>query len=181
MPVASNISEIRAVDDAVDTALAAQLEAYGVDGYQPRKTEDVPDLFSICMFTLGEAKHLHRTPLGGLEFDLWQGCLVSVELFCPRIVDANTAHGVDVIVGVYDLLGAMAVRARHAFTPDRLGQLNDRLGFHHLTRFYPLPDVRGFDDERKLDRHELRWRTDCGVLRDAWPTDPAAYVLPARP
>jgi hypothetical protein len=181
MSVATNISQIRAADDACDTGISAQVAAYGVVGYQPRQTEDLPDSFALTMVTLGQAKHLKRTPIGGLEFDIWEGCMISVELFCPRIVDASTEHGADVITGVYDLLGAKAVRARHALAPDRLDELNGRLSYHHITRLYPQGDVRGYDEERKRDRHELRYLCTIGVKPDSWPTLEAAYTLPAAP
>lgn len=173
MAVATNISQLRAADDAADTAIAAQLVAYGVPAHRPRATEDVPDIYAFPIFTLGLAAHFHRTPIGGLEYDIWENCVVSIELFAPRVNNDPV-----ILAGVYDTLGGIAVRVRHAMAPDRLDELNGRLPFHHITRLRPQPDVRGYDDERKLDRHELRYLCSIGVIKDCWPTDPAAYVLP---
>lgn len=172
---ASNISQIRAGSDAANTAIEAQIAAYGVTAFQPKNKEDHPDSYALTLFARGPSRGLlKRTPVGGLEPHLWPESTVSIELFVPRVTNDPAT-----IAGVYDRLGENAVRVDHALAPDRLAALNARLPYHHLTRLEFLGEVVGYDEERKCDRHELRYRTCLGVLPTAWPTDPDAYVLAA--
>lgn len=178
---ATNIGQILAWSGAIDPAVADQLASAGVPAYIPRSREDVPDVYALPLFIKGGSDgHLARMPenIGGYEFDLFPGSIVGVEIFAPRISDETTPEGATVIAGVYDILEELAVRSRYAFRFNAGRQLNDRLPFHKLTHLKPLADVIGFDEDRKVDRFELRWQCTAGILPSAWPTDPAGYILP---
>lgn len=180
---AENISQILNWGGAVDGAVSAQLsEIGGVQNFIPRSREDMPDTYVLPLFVKGAANgHVARLPasIGGYEFDLFPGSIVGMEIFCPRISDETTPEGATVIAGVYDRLEELAVRCRYAFRFNAGDQLNARLPYHKLAHLQPLADVIGFDEERKVDRFELRWQCIAGIRDTAWPTSPEAYVLPA--
>lgn len=182
MPVAAtNISQILAWGGAIDPAVAAEIEAAGVAPYVPRSREDLPDRYALPLFQKGAASgHVARLPavVGGYEYDLFPGSIVGVELFCPRVSDQTTPEGAKVIAEVYDVLEEMAVRVRYALRFNAGDSLNARLPYHKLTHLVPLADVIGYDEDRKLDRFELRWQCTAGILPTAWPTTLAGYTLP---
>lgn len=171
---AENVTELLAFEDAINTALAARLTAAGLEPFRPREQDDLPDYFALPSFIKGAGGHLFRTPVGGLEFDLFNDCAIEIQLVAPRVPNATET----LISGVYTKLAEMAVRARWALRVDALGLLNAELAYHHCTRLIPSGDEIGFDDERALDRHVLRYRCAAGIKPDAWPTEESAYALP---
>jgi len=182
MPTATSIAEIRNIESAINPAMAAQLLAFSVPTLVARSREDLPDSYALGYFTKGQASgHLHKLPaaIGGYEYDIFEDCVFTVELFSPR-VSADPIDGT-YLAAVYDRLGELALRARCAFSFNQRPAFNALLTWHHVDPMIPLADVIGFDEARQFDRHELRWRARTGIIPAAWPTDPAAYVLPATP
>lgn len=177
---ATSIRQILAFDDAANTALGEQIAAHGVPAYIPRSREDGADAFALPLFQKGQATgHLARLPaaVGGYEYDLFSGSIIGVEVFAPRVFDETTPEGARLLAEVYDQLGDLALRVRYALRFNAGDELNARLPYHKFTNLVPLADVVGYDEERKLDRHELRWQCTLGVRPEAWPTTSAAYSL----
>lgn len=180
MPAATNISQIHAWDNAIHTAVLAQYAAYGVTAFRPRDREDMPDTYVLPLFTKGAASgHLAKLPpaVGGFEYDLFPSSVFGAEIVAPRVADQSTPEGAAIIAAVYDLLEELATRSRVAFRFNAGDEFNARLEYHKLTHLVPLADVVGYDEDRKLDRYELRWQCTAGIRPTAWPTDPAAYVI----
>jgi hypothetical protein len=176
---AANITQILNWTEAINPALAARLNTCGVPAYVARATDDLPDNYALPIFTRGAASgHMRPLPavVGGYEHDIFDGCIITVELFAPRIqADVTAAY----LAAVYDRLGDLATRARYAFRWNARAQLAALLSYHHVDTMIPLADVVGYDEDRNIDRHTLAWRCLCGVLPDAWPTTAEGYDLPA--
>lgn len=174
MAAATTVSQLLAIEAAIEKACSEQLAAAGVSNHLPAATDDLPEYFALPMFIKGQSNsHLKKLPTGGHEYDMFENCLLEIEFFAPRVSTADQP----LIVGVYHKLADMAARGRFAFRFDARPEVNARMRFHHLTHMMPLADERGFDEDRGLDRHKLTWRCTAGILPDAWPSTASAYRL----
>jgi hypothetical protein len=176
---ATNITQILNWSEAINPQLAARLNTCGVAAYVERSTEDLPDSYALPMFIRGKATgHLAKLPavVGGYEHDIFSDCLITIELFSPRIQSDPTAT---YLAAVYDKLGDLATRARYAFRFNARDALNALLPYHHIDPMLPQADIVGFDETRKIDRHTLTWICLAGVDKDAWPTTLGGYDLPS--
>jgi hypothetical protein len=175
---ATNIQQIRAHQAAVQGAVTTLLTAAGVPAYRERSSEDLPDVFMWPIFTRGRASgHVARLPAAsgkGYEYDIFPDSTITVEIFCPRVnKEAKT------LIAVYDFLEELAVRSDDALS-GFVGRdaLNALLPYHTLDALIPGAEQRGYDEDRNIDRHTLTFTGILGIRPAAWPSDPAAYVLP---
>ena len=83
---ATQLSEIKNIDEAIERALCAQHAALGGTPSVPRSDEDGDDLFIVPNFTLGAASgHRYKRPDGEYDYDLYQDCVIEWELSVPRL------------------------------------------------------------------------------------------------
>lgn len=172
---ATQLSEIKNIDEAIERALCAQHAALGGTPSVPRSDEDGDDLFIVPNFTLGAASgHRYKRPDGEYDYDLYQDCVIEWELSVPRLAAFTPAT----FAATYTLLAQELTRLRLAMDPARWAALNGRLPYHHLTKLVPAGGSKGFNADRGEDMATLRFTCWVGIKPDAWPTDLVAYSDP---